>query len=381
MPLDANLLEGLLHEGEGTALDFKSAQYPFVNADVGEKAELLKDILAFANSWRRTTAYILIGVEEAKGGRSKVVGVENHLDDASLHQFVNEKTQRPVDFSYQIVPIEGTTIGAIEIPLQERPTYLTKRFGSLRELDVFIRDGSSTRVSTPNEIAKMGAADVLGERPHLTLQWAALEERIALPSPYTVSSLVLEPPLPPHTFARPGPRSLITDPFSNPSYSQEVIAYVAEIAFFTGLGLRLQNQSSVVGKRIRFIGHVAKSVGTVIQDWIDGPPSRDRLIGQGLSESMLRSPQDIDLNVQEYGDRWEIEIDFGDVRPRDEAWTTNGLFIGSMNSGSISLQGELRGDNLPEPLMCELGVQVEVERRAMGTSDVAPYLDQPLRSD
>ena len=84
MPLNANLLEGLLHEGEGTALDFKSAQYPFVNADVGEKAELIKDILAFANSWRRTTAYILIGVEEAKGGRSKVVGVGNHLDDASL---------------------------------------------------------------------------------------------------------------------------------------------------------------------------------------------------------------------------------------------------------------------------------------------------------
>ena len=381
MPLNANLLEGLLHEGEGTALDFKSAQYPFVNADVGEKAELIKDILAFANSWRRTTAYILIGVEEAKGGRSKVVGVGNHLDDASLHQFLNEKTQRPVDFSYQIVPIEGTTIGAIEIPLQERPTYLTKRFGPLRELDVFIRDGSSTRVATPNEIAKMGAADVLGETPQLTLQWAALDERIALPSPYTVSSLVIEPPLPPHTFARPEPRFLVTDPFSNPSYSQEVIAYAAERAFFTGLGLRLRNQSGVVGKRVRFVGHVAKSAGMVIQDWIDGPPSRGRLIGHDLSESMFRSAQDIDLNVQEYGDRWEIEIDFGDVRPRDEAWTTNGLFIGSMNSGVINLQGELRGDNLPKPLMCELEVQVEVERRAMGVSDVAPYLDQPLQSD
>ena len=89
MPLNANLLEGLLREGEGPALDFKSAQYPFVNADVGEKAELIKDILAFANSWRRTTAYILIGVEEAKGGRSKVVGVGNHLDDASSSTALN----------------------------------------------------------------------------------------------------------------------------------------------------------------------------------------------------------------------------------------------------------------------------------------------------
>ena len=376
MSLDSKLLEDLLHEGEGTALDFKSAQYPFDNANVGEKAELIKDILAFANSWRRTTAYILIGVEEVKGGRSEVVGIENHLDEASLHQFVNEKTQRPVDFSYQIVPTEGTTIGSIEIPLQERPTYLKKRFGPLRELDVFIRDGSSTRVATPGEIAKMGAAEVLSGTPQLTLQWAALDDRAVLPSPYSVRSLVLEPLLPPDTFARPQPRLLVTDPFSNPYYSREVIAYSAKRAFLAGLGLRLQNKSGVVGKRIRFIGQIVKSAGMFIQDWIDDPPSRDRLIAHRFSESMFRNPSDIDLSAREYGDRWEIEIGFGDVRPRDEAWTTNELFIGTINSGVVSLQGELRGDNLPEPLKCELEVQVAVERRPMEMADIAPYWDQ-----
>ena len=162
MTLDWQLLEGLLHETEGASLDFKSAQYPFENANDGEKAELIKDILAFANSWRRTTAYILIGVEEVKGGRSKVVGVEKHLDDASLHQFVNEKTQRPVEFSYRVIQIEGTTVGAIEIPVQDRPIYLKKQFGKLRERDVFTRDGSSTRIATPDEIAKMGAEEIQG---------------------------------------------------------------------------------------------------------------------------------------------------------------------------------------------------------------------------
>ena len=43
---------------------------------------MLKDILAFANSWRTTTAYILVGVEEVMGGRSNVVGYRRHLDDA-----------------------------------------------------------------------------------------------------------------------------------------------------------------------------------------------------------------------------------------------------------------------------------------------------------
>ena len=66
------------------------------------------------------------------------------------------------------------------------------------------------------------------------------------------------------------------------------------------------------------------------------------------------------LSVREYVDRWEIEIDFGDVRPRDEAWTTNGLFIGSINSGVVSLRGEFRGDNLPEPIKCDLAARPRI---------------------
>ena len=127
MSLDSNLLEQLLHEEEGPALDFKRDQYLFDGADNNTKSELLKDILAFTNAWRRTTAYVLIGVDEVKGGRSQIAGVKTHLDDAKLHQFVNSKTQRPVDFSYSPFRTEGVEIGVIEIPMQTRPTYLTKK--------------------------------------------------------------------------------------------------------------------------------------------------------------------------------------------------------------------------------------------------------------
>ena len=50
MPLDSNLLERLLHEEEGSALDFKQDQYAFEGTDKDVKGELLKDILAFANA-------------------------------------------------------------------------------------------------------------------------------------------------------------------------------------------------------------------------------------------------------------------------------------------------------------------------------------------
>ena len=47
------MFESLLFEEEGTTIDFKKEQYRFVNATEDEKSELLKDILGFANAWRR----------------------------------------------------------------------------------------------------------------------------------------------------------------------------------------------------------------------------------------------------------------------------------------------------------------------------------------
>ena len=105
MQMNGMLLESLLHQEEGPALDFKQDQYPIGKGSAPEiranlKSELVKDILAMVNASREVTAYILIGVEEIKGGRSRIVGVQDHLDDANLHQLINSKTQRPVEFSY-----------------------------------------------------------------------------------------------------------------------------------------------------------------------------------------------------------------------------------------------------------------------------------------
>jgi len=73
--VDKGLFERLLYEEESPTLDFKKEQYRFAKATQEEKAELLKDVLGFANAWRRSEAYILIGVEDVRGGRANVVGI------------------------------------------------------------------------------------------------------------------------------------------------------------------------------------------------------------------------------------------------------------------------------------------------------------------
>src|SRR6266508_1969769 len=123
--MNNQLLEELLYEEESQTLDFKRDAYPFEGATDEQKSELLKDIISFVNAWRRADAFILIGIEEIKGGRSQVIGISAHVDDAKLQQFVNGKTNRPVNFSYIAFAIEGKQIGVIRIPVQDRPVFLT----------------------------------------------------------------------------------------------------------------------------------------------------------------------------------------------------------------------------------------------------------------
>jgi hypothetical protein len=160
--MDAERFENLLEEHESETLDFKVDQYSFKGATDDEKSELLKDILAFANASRKREAYILIGVQEAKGRKSRVDGItKDHLVDSELQQFVNQKTNRPIEFHYRPIEIGGRPCATIHIPVQkERPYFLLKDFGKLKAHQVPIRRGSSTGFANPDEAIKMAPKSV-----------------------------------------------------------------------------------------------------------------------------------------------------------------------------------------------------------------------------
>lgn len=158
MNVNEQLVQSLLFEEESTNLDFKRDQYKFTDATEAEKSELLKDILAFANAFRRADAFIVIGVKDQKGQGKSLVGVDELLDDAQLQQFVNSKTQKPLSFSYRNLTFRETNISIIQIPVQERPFYISKDYGRLKKNVVYIRRGSATDEATPDEILTMRPA-------------------------------------------------------------------------------------------------------------------------------------------------------------------------------------------------------------------------------
>lgn len=75
--------------------------------------QAVEGILAFANAWKGSSdAHIVIGVEDGKGRRATITGLgpNGHLDDASLQQFVNSKTNQKVDFNYIGTVVDGEEV-------------------------------------------------------------------------------------------------------------------------------------------------------------------------------------------------------------------------------------------------------------------------------
>ena len=142
--LTESQIKNLLEQNEGIALDFKRDQYKFKGATKDEKSELLKDILAFANTLRDSTAYILIGIDETEDNGNKVTGITEHLEDSNLQEFVNKKTNTPIDFVYQKNSYKDKSLGIIIIPIQnKRPIYLIELMVRLKiikfTLDVVVQ--------------------------------------------------------------------------------------------------------------------------------------------------------------------------------------------------------------------------------------------------
>lgn len=263
--VDSSLIESLLYQSEGTALDFKRDQYSFANANATDvqKSELLKDILAFANSWRQNEAYIVIGVEEVTGGRHIPIGTEDHFNDAQLQQLVNSKTNRKVELSYEVHPYKGKKIGVIKIPKQERPTYAIKRFGKVDKEVVYYRLGSSTTIAKPEDIARMGRDSVEDIAvPVMNIQFANHETRQELGDSIRLSSIVYAEPTVPLPDAKRKQNHGIYD-FMQPTelvglglqintdYWREKEEYIRLTKFFNPVAFLLKNQSGILAQNVR----------------------------------------------------------------------------------------------------------------------------------
>jgi hypothetical protein len=376
--MDSDLLEALLNEDESSTLDFKRDQYLFEGASKEQKSELLKDILAFSNAWRRTNAYILTGVEEVQGGRNIIIGVTDHLSESDLQQFVNSKTNRPVIFSYRGFPFEGKQIGVIDIPLQERPIFLKKDYGKLKKGTVYIRRGGSTAIASPDEVAKMGATVATGEIPILDLQFADVETYTELGRNIQLESVLLD--LPDESqIPMIETNTLISSVVSvNASYYRDFARYLFWASALKPIGFVLRNTGSTLAVNARLEIAKLQEEGFLfvgISDYPSRPKYRKSIADLADLPTGLFGDH---VTVAERGNKWHILAELGSVQPKAAVWS--GIFyVGSRKPDPIELEAVVYADNLPDPLKVSLTITIIAKKQSISMEELKEIADENRR--
>jgi len=371
-------LEQLLYESESETLDFKEGQYRFTNATDDEKSELLKDILGFANAWRRSEAYILVGVKEVEGGKSIVVDTDTHLQDHSLQQFVNSKTNRPIRFSYEAVTVEDKSVGIITIHQQPRPFWLTRDYGRLKRDQVYVRRGSSidiTRPASPDEIIKMEHAG--------TQQAASVEVQLYDPTNRRLLGKTVQmegryvrfpssDDLPDLSSPRVpiGHIAIIGDVMRerNPDYYRQVAAYCHRHTNFQPMQLAIVNTGQVSGEDVRLELDLPPGPGLeVLEQWdVDEAfPQKDYDRIHAFTRAAFSQKvqpfqrRDGNIVIARNQNPPALEVEYRKVQPGRQVLTDT-FHIACCQSSTCTLAGKVFSKNLPEPVKVELSIEFDV---------------------
>jgi hypothetical protein len=370
--MDQALFERLLYEEESTTLDFKNEQYHFAKAGENEKSELLKDIIGFANAWRRSEAYILIGVDEVRGGRSNVVGIvkTDHLDDHSLQQFVNSLANRPVRFAYEAFGFEGKQVGIIRIEEQPRPIYLKRDYGKLEKEKVYVRRGSSINLNKPaslEEISQMGQG-VMHQSAELGIEFAAIGHDETLGTSVSWDAEFVELPpmeaIPELTEKTRIPSwESLTGEYVNHKFYWEFANFEFARRLFRPIRLLVRNIGQVSANNVQADLIISRDTGVlpVISSKIPALPKRkfSKYTAPDISgiSSLRRYPGQVTIDSND--DLYRIEIDCGDLQPGRNVWS-DVLYLAKEASGEIEISGQIFAGNLPRPKNFILTASIKV---------------------
>lgn len=379
-------LEPLLFEDEGATLDFKRDQYAFVKATDEEKSELLKDILGFANCYRRSEAFILIGVQEVPGARSSVYGLTEHLQDHALQQFVNNLTNRPIRFGYETCELEGKQVGVIRIGLQHRPIYLKRDYGKLLKDLVYVRRGSSTDPSKPagpDEIALMGREQsIAGPIPSIAVEFAASSKEQSRGTRINWSAELCKVPE-----GTDIPRQSIPEGFWGQGawdvdYYRKLAVFERARRRFRIIRLLVFTNGPTEARDVRIEIVIPNSDCIQVTDISEYPSNPKRFqpfTPHNLTRKrpvLVSSANSDKLVIVQHAHCTKLEFECGDMQPGRKVWTDS-FYLAISRNGHNELTGHILAANLPEPKKFSLLIDADIIESEISVEELRSLPEPP----
>lgn len=149
------LFEKLINEEESNTLDFKEYFYDFSGSSKAEREQkqssFIKDLLAFANTIRTKSAYIIIGIKDSS---KELVGMNRLHDGNEIATVLEGRLDRIPEYHYENFQYNEKIFGIIEIPVKDYkiPCRAIKDIGSkVKRNAIYIRRDQSISEATREE--------------------------------------------------------------------------------------------------------------------------------------------------------------------------------------------------------------------------------------
>lgn len=298
-----------------------------------------------------------------------VVGVNEHLEDSNVQQFVNSKIQRPLRFSYTALPFEGTQIGVISIPRQVRPFYLTRQYGRLSQNAVYVRRGTATDEAKPDEIASMGADAAQTEQHPLILVEFVDQDGESLGQSIHIASEVLSIPDKEEIPLLSGLG--MSDMLINRQYLREFATYLWHSSLLRPLKFRVFNPSGTLATNVRAELAIPFVSKLLVGEKSDFPLRRPRtsIIESDLDLPQIGRPQAVCF-VARRKEKWGVTLRVDRVQPKASVRVSGAVHIGASEPMDVSLSGAVFADNLANPTPVSLSVRIATTHRTLNVEDL-----------
>lgn len=212
------------------------------------------------------------------------------------------------------------------------------------------------------------------EPPALEIQFADLKSHKPLGHVADVVSTIIELPA---ESEFPLLRGGLLDYRLNDEYWWDKAVFLRESSFIHELGLMVKNASPTAAKNVKAEITINKADGAELlssSSYPSEPRSHFDVNLVDFSRIVTRNSKGVD--VDDFGDRWLISADFGTVQPRGEAFSDYTFLVGGSIPCTLDLQVTLRADNLPDPVVSSLIINIRTTRESFSVQDV---IDYPLK--
>jgi hypothetical protein len=153
MKMNIHLFEKIIKTDKSIELDFTKEHYKLLGEKEEDTTNIVKDIIAFSNTIRENSAFIIIGILE-ENGKKELLGINNPMDDKILQSKIKNKVYPRPRFKYINFEYQSKVFGIVEIPVRRYPETIKPsiKMKGLEVGKVYCREGSSNIEANGREI-------------------------------------------------------------------------------------------------------------------------------------------------------------------------------------------------------------------------------------